>query len=153
MAIGVGGGVVAAGGGVLLHLRENPGIGGGGAANHYGVATGLLDHALGIFGSVDVAIANNGNADGLLDGGDDVPVGLAGVTLHARAWVDGDGFDTDGFGELGDVDRDDGVFVPAGAELDGERNFYGGADGAEDLLEQRHVSKEAGAAALDDFLC
>jgi len=135
----------------LLHLRENPRVGGGRAADHYGVAAGLLDHALGIFGHVDVAITDYGNAYGLLDGGDDVPVGLAGVALHACARVDGDAFDADGFGEPGDVDRDDGIFVPAGAELDGQRNLYGGAHGAEDLLQQRQVAQQAGAAALDYF--
>ena len=139
MAVGVGGRVVTATGGVLQHLGKDPGISGGGAADHDGVAAGLLHHALGVFRRVDVAIAYYGNADGLLDRGDDIPVGLAGVALHARARVNGDGFDTDGFGELGDVDGDDGVFVPTGAEFDRERNFYGGADGAEDLLDRKSV--------------
>src|ERR1700675_136500 len=111
MAIRVGGRVVAAGGGILLHLRKNPRVGGGSAADHHGVAAGLLDHALGVFGSIDVAIANYGDANGLLDGEDDVPVGVAGVALHARARVDRDSFHADGLGEFGDVNRDDGVFV------------------------------------------
>src|SRR4030088_37896 len=119
MAVAVGGRVVAASGGVLLHLGEDPGIGGGGAADHHGVAAGLLHHALGVFGRIDVAVADYGNADGLLYRGDDAAVGLAGVALHTRARVDRDGFDADGFGEFGDVDGDDGVFVPTGAELDG----------------------------------
>src|SRR3984893_15670901 len=151
MAVGVGGRVVAAGGGVLLHLRKNPGVGGGGAADHDGVAASLPHHALGVFRSIDIAITDDGNADALLDGGDDVPVSLAGIALHARARVNGNGFDADGLGELGDVNRYDGVFVPTCAELDGKRNFYRGADGAEDLVEQRHVAKEVGAPALHDF--
>ncbi len=32
-----------------------------------------------------------------------------------------------------------------------EGNFHGGADGAENLPEQRHVAQQAGAAALDNF--
>src|SRR5258706_6442433 len=152
MAVGVGGRVVTATGGVLQHLGKDPGIGGGGAADHDGVAAGLPLHALGVFRRVDVAIADDGNAHGLLDGGDEIPVGWAGVALHARARVDGDGFDADGFRELGDVNGYDGILVPAGAQLDGERDFYGGAHGAEDLLEQRHVAQQAGASALHDFL-
>src|SRR5260221_8457405 len=152
MAVGVGGRVVTATGGVLQHLGKDPGIGGGGAADHDGVAAGLPHHALGVFRRVDVAIADDGNAHGLLDGGDEIPVGLAGVALHARARVDGDGFDADGFRELGDVNGYDGILVPAGAQLDGERDFYGGAHRAEDLLEQRHVAQQAGASALHDFL-
>src|SRR3984893_8227943 len=149
--VGVGRDVVAAAGGVLLHLRKDPGIGGGCPADHDGVAAGLLHHALGVFRRIDVAIADHGNADGLLDRGDEVPVGLAGVALHARPWMDSDGFDADGLRELGYVDGDDRIFVPAGADLDGQGNLHGGANGAEDLLEQRHVAKEAGAAALDDL--
>ena len=88
---------------------------------------------------------------GLLDAGDELPVGGAAVALGAGARVDGDGFDACCLGQLGDVDGDDGVFVPAGAELDGERDFYSGADRLEDFAEQREVAEEAGAAALHDF--
>src|SRR5260370_42320241 len=147
----MGGRVVAAGGGILLHLGKDPGIGGGGAANHDGVAAGLRHHALGVFGRVDVAIADYGDAHGFLDRSDDVPVGLAGVALHARARMHRHSFHTDGFGKLGNIDGDDGVFVPAGAQLNGERNFYGSTHSVEDLLEQRHVAQQAGAAALHYF--
>ena len=54
-------------------------------------------------------------------------------------------------GEFGDFDGDDGIFVPAGAELDGERDAHGGADGAENFAEEIEIAKEAGAAALDNF--
>src|SRR5260221_5208083 len=152
MAVGVGGRVVTATGGVLQHLGKDPGIGGGGAADHDGVAAGLPHHALGVFRRVDVAIADDGNAHGLLDGGDEIPVGLAGVALHARARVDGDGFDADGFRELGDVNGYDGILVPAGAQLDGERDFYGGAHRAEDLVAERHVAQPPGDLVLFHIL-
>src|SRR5258707_6656651 len=148
MAVGVGGRVVTATGGVVEHVGKGPGIGGGGAADHDGVAAGLPHHALGVFRRVDVAIADDGNAHGLLDGGDEIPVGLAGVALHARARVDGDGFDADGFRKLGDVNGYDGILVPAGAQLDGERDFYGGAHGAGDLVESPHVRQPDGSAPL-----
>jgi len=57
----------------------------------------------------------------LLDAGDEIPVGAAGITLGASTGMDGNAFDADGFGHLGDVDGDDGIFIPAGAEFDGER--------------------------------
>src|SRR5450432_4138088 len=102
---------VAACGGELLHLGKNPGVGGGGAADHDGVATCFLDHAGGVFGSVDVAVADDGNLDGLLDAGDEGPVGVAGVALGAGAGVDGEAFYAGGLREFGDVDGDDGIFV------------------------------------------
>src|SRR5271163_2158539 len=140
--------VVTATGGVLLHLGEDPGIGGGGAADHHGVAASFAHHARGVFWGVDVAVANHGNSYGLLDGGDDVPVGGAGVTLGAGARVDSHAFDAYGFGEFRDLHGDDGVFVPPSAQFDGEGNFYGGAHGAEDVFQQWKIAEKAGAAAL-----
>ena len=123
-------------GGILLHLGENPGIGRRGTADHHGVASGFFDDARGIFGRLNVAVADHGNLHGLLYGGDDFPVGAAGVALLAGARVHGNGFDADAFGEFCYFDGNDGVFVPTGAQFDGEWNADGGADGAEDLLEQ-----------------
>ena len=97
MALGFGRCVVSATRRVLLHLAENPGIRGGGAADHHSVATGFADHALGVFGRVDVAIPDDGNIHGLLHGRDDAPVGGAGVPLEARTRMDSDAFDPDVF--------------------------------------------------------
>src|SRR5277367_3445763 len=152
MAILVARQSVGARGGVLLHLRENPGVGGGGAADHDGVATGFLDDARGVHGRLNIAVANHGNLHGLLYGGDDFPVGAAGVALLAGARVHGDSFDAYAFGEFRDLDGHDGVFVPASAKLDRERNADGGAHGAEDLLQQREVAEQAGATAFHDLL-
>src|SRR6058998_226248 len=105
-------------------MRKNPRIGGGGAADHHGVTAGFTDHASGVFGMVDVAVADDGNFHGLLDGGYDAPVGGAGVTLGAGAGMDSNGFDADALRHFRNVDGDDGIFVPAGAEFDGQRNFY-----------------------------
>ena len=55
------------------------------------------------------------------------------------------------FGQFGDVYRDDGIFVPAGAKFDGERNLYGRAHGTENFTEKVKVAEQAGAAALHDF--
>src|SRR4029077_7248920 len=106
------------------------------------IAAGDAYDARGVFGSVDVAVTNDGNAHGLLDGRDEVPVGGASVALGAGARVNGYGFDARFLCQLGNVYGDDGVFVPAGAELDGERDFHRGTDGAEDFAEQWKIAKE-----------
>src|SRR5271163_87331 len=136
MAIFVVGEAVASSGGVLLHLRENPRVSGGSTADHYRVAAGFFYDTFGIHGRLNIAIADHGNLHGLLYGGDNFPVGAAGVALLAGAGVYGDSLDAHACREFRDFDGDDGGFVPAGAQLDGQGNVDGGADGAEDLLEQ-----------------
>ena len=151
MPVGVGGSVVATGGDILRHLAENPRVGSGGAADHHGVAAGNAYDALGIFWRIDVAVADDGDAYGLLDGGDEVPVGTAAVALGSGARVDGDPLDSGVLGHSRYVHGDHGVFVPAGAEFDGEGNFYGRTHGTENFVEQREIAQQAGATALDYF--
>src|SRR5580692_2817555 len=133
MTLGLRWRVVTATRGVLLHLPKNPGIAGGGAADHDSVTAGLADHAFGVFWRVDVAISDDGNFHRLLHSGNDTPVGGACVALQARAWVDSDAFYADAFRHFGDLDGNDGVLVPASAKLDGQRNLDGSADRFEDF--------------------
>ena len=65
--------------------------------------------------------------------------------------MDGDGFDADALGHLGNLDRDNIIFIPAGTNFDGKRNFYRGADGAEKFFEMHEVAQQAGAATFDHF--
>src|SRR5438034_9494001 len=58
----------------------------------------------------------------------------------------GDGFHADAFGHFRDVDGNDGIFVPAGAELDGQRNFHGGADRLENIFEKLKLAEQTAAA-------
>ena len=99
------GGLLA--GGVLRDLAEDPGIGGRGAADHDGVAVGGVDHGGGVLGSADVAVADDGDAHGVLDGGDVLPAGLAGVAVLAGAGVQGDGVEAAVLGEARELDADD----------------------------------------------
>src|ERR1017187_9298762 len=117
VAVLVGGLVVGAGGQVLLNLAEDPGIGTGAAADHDGVPIGFADHADGVLGRDDIAIADHGDPDGGLDGGDAVPIGLTGVALLAGARMQGDGVEPAILGELRHGDGDQIVVVPAGAVL------------------------------------
>src|SRR5271168_792480 len=152
MTVFITGQIVAAGGWVLLHLQENPRVSGGGAPDHHGVAARFLYDTLGVHGRLNIAVANDRNFHGLLDGGDQLPIGAAGVALFARTRVHGDGFDADAFRKLRHLDGDDGVFVPASAQFNGERNAHGGAYRAKNLAEQIKVAEQAGAATFDDFL-
>ena len=79
----------------LRDLTEDPGIVGGGAADHHGVASRFAQHAHGVFGRVDIAVADHGHAHGLLHVTDDVPIGAACVPLRARARMNRDPFDAD----------------------------------------------------------
>src|SRR5580704_13393018 len=153
MAFALGGRIVPASRGILLHLPKNPRVSGGGAAYHHGVAAGFADHALGVFRGVDVAVTDDGDLHCLFHRSNDAPVGSAGVTLQSRARMHRDAFDTNTFRHFGDFDGDDGVFVPSSAELDGERDFDGSANRFENLPEERKIAQQAGAAALDYFLC
>ena len=67
IAVFVGGDVVAAGRGVLRNLAEDPGVGGGGAADHDGIAAGGVGHGDGVFGGEDVAVADDRDGDGVFD--------------------------------------------------------------------------------------
>jgi len=102
----------------LLHLAENPRILWRRAGQFItAVATGFAHHAGGIFGSVYIAIADYWNLNGLLDGGDDLPIGGARVTLAAGTWVDSYAFDAKALRQLGDFYRDNGLVIPTGANL------------------------------------
>lgn len=156
VAVVVGGVVVGAdagglfGGGVLGDLAEDPWIRGSGAADHDGVAVGGVDHGGGVFGGADVSITDDRDVYGVLDGGDVLPAGLAGVAVFAGAGVEGAGVEAAVFGHLREVDADDVLVVPAHAELYGERDGDRAADGLEDALDLREIAQEAGATVAGD---
>src|ERR1700751_5908293 len=75
---------------VLLDLAEDPWVAGGHAANHDRVAVRLGDHRAGVFGGTDVAVADDRDPDGVFDGGDPFPAGLAAVAHFTGAGMEGD---------------------------------------------------------------
>src|SRR5580700_9304119 len=117
MALLFRGRVVSSSRGVLLHLPENPRISRRSSTDHHRVATRLPPHPLRVFRRIYIAITNYGNLHRLLNGRDDRPVSGAGITLRARARVHGYTFDSHVFGHLSNLDRDDRVLIPSGAEL------------------------------------
>src|SRR5262249_21999190 len=116
VAVGLRGLIVALRRLILRDLTEDPRVGAGGAADHNGVATGLADHAGGIFGSEYIAVADYGDFDRGFYFGDAGPVGLAAVALLAGARVQGDGLQSAFLGELRHADGDEFLVAPAGAE-------------------------------------
>ena len=143
---------VSAGGEILGDLTEDPGVVTGGAADHDCIAVSKFEHADGVFRRDDIAVADDGDFDGGFDLGDTGPIGFAGVALLAGARVEGEGGEADVLGHFGDLDVDEFIVVPTGAELhregDGDRRF----DGFEDVGDEGEVAEAAGAAVAADDL-
>ncbi len=145
--------VVSPGGGVLRDLAEDPGVGGGGAADHDGVAAGLGDHGDGVLGGEDVAIADDGDADGVLDGGDVLPARLAGVAVLAGAGVQGDGVQAAVFGDACELTQTMLLSFQPMRNLTVKGIETAARTRLKMTLDEGQVAQEAGAAvAADDAL-
>ena len=70
------------------------------------------------------------------------PIRRACIALHARARMNGDRFDPDLFRHARHIHGDDIVFVPAGANFDGQRNLYGRANWREKLFKVRQIAQQ-----------
>ena len=151
MPVVVAGKIVAASCRVLLHLRKNPWIGRRGTPDHHRVATSLFRDACGVFGRVDIAIPDDRNFDRLLDARDQVPIGAATVALSPRAWMDGYTLHPDGLRHFGHIHGHNGIFVPAGAQLDGQWNADSGPHRTKNFTEKLQIAQQTRAAALHDF--
>ena len=90
----LGGLIVSAGRRVLCDLAEDPRIRSGRSPDHHGVATGLRDHRARIFRRADVAVADDGNLDCVLNGSDPFPPRIAAISLFAGTRVQRDGAQT-----------------------------------------------------------
>ena len=117
VALALSGPVVAAGLDVLQDLAEDPGIGGSRTADHQAVAAGLLVHANRIFRRENVAVADDGDLDGLLHLADQRPIGPAGVALRTGTSVDRDGLQPAVLGDTRHLHRNDRLVIPTGTEL------------------------------------
>ena len=110
-------------------------------------------HANRIFRRENVAVADDGNPDGLLDLADQRPIGPAGVALRSCSSVDRDGLQAAVLGDASHLHRDDGLFIPSGAELAGEGNLHRRSYRAQNVFDQGQVAEQSGPAiAFDDFL-
>ena len=132
---------------------EKPRAGHGGAADHEAGNCGAVPALNRRGGGVDVAVADHRNPHRLGHRGDDVPVGLPGVSLGAGAAVHGEAADAGIFEASGIVRRIDRLFVPAGADFgrDGQRRD-GADDGGGDGGEEGAVAEEGGSAVFANHL-
>jgi hypothetical protein len=103
--------------------------------------------------TADVAVSDDWNLDGLLDGGDPFPARVAAVALLAGASVQSNRAQAAALGDVSQFHADDFVVVPSGAEFHGEGDFHGGAHRFKNPADQWQIAQQAGAAvALHDFL-
>ena len=112
---------------------------------------GLADHVDHVLRPDDVAVADDRDPDGLLDGADRLAAGPPRVLLLAGAAVDGHRGRALGLERARDVDALRGV-VPAGADLHGDRHGHAAADAGDDRPAARRLLQQRGARAPVDDL-
>jgi hypothetical protein len=76
----------------------------------------------GVLGGADIAVADDGNGDGLFEAGDARPIGLAGISFLPGAGMQADAVDAFVLGHAGDVERAAEIVIPVPAHLDGKGN-------------------------------
>ena len=134
--------------------RKIHGFGGSAAADHHRVAAGLRNHGGSVFRRAHIAVADDGNCHRVLHRGNPLPVRLSAVALLAGASVQGDRSQPAVLGHLREVDVDNFLVAPAGAELHREWYGHGRAHRLEDVADERQVAQQSRAAiALHDLLC
>src|SRR5690606_39845192 len=125
------------------------------AAHHHSVAAGLVHHLQSVLGGPDVAVAEHGDVgDQLLELGDRLPAGGAGIVLDDGAAVQGDRRRADLLGDQPGVAEGLVLVVDADAGLDGDGHLRtGGLDrGGDDAGEElRLPGQHAAAAAAGDL--
>ena len=65
--------------------------------------------------------------------------------------MDSDSLDANLLGQARHFDRDNGGFIPASADFDGQRDAYCRSHRAQDSLERFQIAQQTRAAALDHF--
>ena len=134
-----------------MQVAEEPRAPLAAAAHHHAVDAGLADHADGVLGGPDIAVAQHRDVrQRLAQPGDGGPVGLAGVELRRGAAVERDGGNAGIAGDPAGVEVRQVVLVDALAHLDGERDVALGRfldSGLDDRGEEVDLPGQGGAAA------
>lgn len=102
-------------------LADNPWIAISASPDHDRITTGLCKHGFNPVCIEQVAATNHRDSQGLLEGPDLLPFGLAAKHLRPGSRVQGEGVNTLFNGNPGNFHEVDRVAVPTGAELDGQR--------------------------------
>lgn len=138
----------------VLDFAEEERIPEGGAADHEAADGVGLAETEDIACPGDAAIADDGNGEGLGDGEDGIPIGLAAVALFLGTAMDGEGFDACFEQALGNLYGIDGCGIPADADFGGDGNAPADAlDGSGgDILKELRLAQEGGTGAIVDDL-
>ncbi len=103
---------------------------------------------------IDVAVGKHRNRHRLLDGGDGVVFGLAGIQVGAGAPVHCQRRDAGLFGDAGDGRAILVLAVPAGADLQRHRHIHRGDHGLENVRDQPLIAHQRRTGGLvADLLC
>src|SRR5690606_2362831 len=138
----------------VLDFTEDPWPALSGTADQQGVGAGGVEHGLGFLWGVDIAVGENRNRYRLLDGGNGLVLGFAGVQIGTGAPVYRQCSDAGIFGDFRYGDAVPVLMVPAGADLQGDRYVHRTDHRIENLAYQWLIAQQGGAGGLvADLLC
>ena len=133
-------------------LREYPGVSLGRASDHDGVAASLLLDSRRIGAALHVAVADDGDVDGLLHARNGAPIGAAAVQLLGKPAVHGHRAGARRFHAPGEFRRRFLALRPPSAKLHRYGVVNGSANRADDACGKVGVAhKRAAVAFRDDF--
>ena len=132
--------------------REQPRVAEAAAADHCQIGAGVAQDVRRVCAGKNVAVGDDGDRHGALDVADDVPVGAAGIHLHARAPVHGDGGRARLLAHLRKGHGVDVSAVPALAEFHGHGHIDGLDDRLDDSPGELGIAHERRTVAAADDL-
>lgn len=136
-------------------LVEDPGVLGRCPADQDAVATGLPQHLESVFGFLDVAVAEDGDRNGLLEAGNRVPTGPGRASKHLPRGpgVQGHGVESFPFSDSSQLEVVLPGLVEPQAELDGQGDGHRPAAGRQDRAGELEISHQGAArAAFQDLV-
>ncbi len=133
-------------------LAEDPGVGDRSTPDVDGVAADFVKPAHGVGGREHVSAARDWDRDVSFDFLNEIPVGVAAITLSACPAVERDHRSAAVLDQFCDLDAIDRIVIPAGSNLDGHRDCDGAFDFGQYLFELRQVAQQVGSAAAVNHL-
>ena len=113
-----------------------------GASDHHAVGTGVVEHPLRVLRRRDVAVRDHRQAGRRLHLADRIVLGGAAEAAGAGATVDGEEANPGLFRNARDAHRIPVSRIPAGADLEGDRDAHRPHDGVEDARHQGLVAQQ-----------
>lgn len=132
-----------------LDFMENKRVDGAAPADHEGITVGFFEHAVGIVGSEDIAVANDGDAEDRFGISDELPLGGRAVAVEFGAGMEGEEPDA-AFLCGQEVFLEEGKIFKAGAHFDGDGDLDGADEGLGHEVELFGVFEEGRAGSFSD---